>query len=99
MKNKAKYLRRRAKERENKKERITRQIKIDLQWAAIHEENRKRQQRMEEFQREWHVQEQKLVNILAKRLCQLSPEYEKQLRGKEALRTIGAIFRIFSDKI
>jgi Lon protease-like protein len=95
MKNKAKYLRRRAREKENKKDRAALQREIDHKWALIHEENRKRQKRMEEFQREWHVQEQRLVNVLAKRLCQLSPEYEKELRGKEAMRNIGAILRLF----
>jgi Lon protease-like protein len=98
MKNKAKYLRRRAREKENKQERAVRQREIDRKWAAIHEESRKRQQRMEEFEREWRKIEQRLVNILAKRLCQLSPEYEKELRGKQALQNIRGIFNALGGR-
>ena len=49
---------------------------------------------MEEFEREWRLQEQRLVNVLAKRLCQLSPEYEKELSSKEAMRNIRGIFGV-----
>ena len=52
---------------------------------------------MEEFEREWRLQEQRLVNVLAKRLCQLSPEYEKELRGKEAMKNIRGAFRALAQ--
>lgn len=91
MKNKTRYLRRKAKEKANKRERQERQKEIDRRWAKVHEENRQRQKLMEDARRQWQVLEQRLVNILAKRLCQLSPEYEKQLRGKQTVQSLLSI--------
>jgi hypothetical protein len=95
MKNKAKYLRRRVKEKANKLEQIQRQKKRDQEWLKIQDESRERQKRLLEFQKEWKKQEQNLVNVLAKRLCDLSPEYRESLRGKEAMKTIRDICNAF----
>ena len=88
----AKYRKRKARALENRKENKVEQRYRDDHWAKIKEKNHQDRLRMEEFEREWRLQEQRLVNVLAKRLCQLSPEYEKELRSKEAMKNIRNIF-------
>ena len=90
----AKYRKRKARALENRKENKVEQRYRDDHWAKIKEKNHQDRLRMEEFEREWRLQEQRLVNVLAKRLCQLSPEYEKELSSKEAMRNIRGIFGV-----
>jgi hypothetical protein len=91
----AKFKKRKARVLENRKEKVVRQRALDHQMYLIREKNRENIERMEEFKREWHKQEQALVNILARRLCQLSPEYAKELRGKEAIRHLRELASIW----
>jgi hypothetical protein len=88
----AKFKKRKARALENRRENARQQAIRDAHWAEIKEKNRQDRLRMEEFEREWRRVEQRLVNILAKRLCQLDPEYEKELRGKQAIANIKALF-------
>ena len=90
----AKYRKRKARALENRKENKVEQRYRDDHWAKLKEKNHQDRLRMEEFEREWRLQEQRLVNVLAKRLCQLSPEYEKELSSKEAMRNIRGIFGV-----
>ena len=89
-----KYRKRKAHALENKKQKAGAQKVRDAFWAGVKEKNHQDRLRMEEFEREWRLQEQRLVNVLAKRLCQLSPEYEKELSSKEAMRNIRGIFGV-----
>jgi hypothetical protein len=94
-----KYRRRRIREKANATDKSIRQREIDHKWVLIHEENRKRQLRMEELKREWHVQEQRLVNILAKHLCQLSPEYAKELSYQQFKRNMRGLSSLWGGMI
>jgi len=93
----AKFKKRKARALENRRENARQQAIRDAHWAEIKEKNRQDRLRMEEFEREWRRVEQRLVNILAKRLCQLDPEYEKKLRGKQAVADIKAIFGVLKE--
>lgn len=84
----AKFKKRKARALENRKEKLARQRVLDYQQYLIGEKNRKEVERLEEFKREWHKQEQALVNILAKRLCKLSPEYAKELSYQQFKRNM-----------
>ncbi len=72
-----KYRRRREREKKHK-------IRGEIRRRALEAQEYQRQERMrvtrETLLRDYAVQEQRLVNILAQRLCQLSPEYAKELR-------------------
>lgn len=89
----AKYRRRREKEKTAHVERKARQKRID---AADHQRWEKIRLERERVMKEWHEQEQLLVNILAKRLYQLSPEHARAAHAKATLRTWYQIGRIFS---
>ena len=93
----AKFKKRKAWALENRRENALQPAIRYAHWAEIKEKNRQDRLRMEEFEREWRRVEQRLVNILAKRLCQLDPDYEKELRGKQAIANIRALFGAFKE--
>jgi hypothetical protein len=86
----AKYRRRKEREKVNKTERMKRQRLIEAKWAAhrrkLEEERRRRQAELLPYR-------QQLVDVLARRLYQLSPYHASEARLKWWLQLPMAIFK------
>jgi hypothetical protein len=91
-----KYRRRRKKEAANHQDRERRQRELDHQRHLRVEEYRKRTQRLKEMARDDRAVDQRLVNVLALRLCQLSPAYHQELKHrhlKEVMKAVWSMWR------
>jgi len=86
------YRRRRIRERDAHAERVKRQRLADIEQARIRKAN---QERYLATKREYEKQEQALVDVLARRLYQLSPEHAAQARTRETFRMLKAVVRLF----
>jgi len=93
--NSDKYRRLKQREHDNRLEKESRQRVFDTKMADLREKNREQQAAMDEFRRQWTALDQRLVNILAKRLCELSPEYYKELKYRDFKGTMREIWSIW----
>jgi hypothetical protein len=85
-----KYRRRKEREKVNKMEHTKRQRIIEHQWAVLH---RRDIEHIERQRQELQTARKQLVDILARRLYQLSPEHASEARLNWWLRLPMAIFK------
>ena len=91
--NTTKYRRRREKEKIAHVERVERRRQEDIAYS------KQRQRELDQYlalKRDFYKQEQALVNVLAWRLYQLSPEYAEHARARAARETLHSIWNLFN---
>lgn len=88
----SKYRHRRKREQVAHIERVKRRRREDMERARSRQDL---EDRYLAVKREYHRQEQALVNVLARRLYQLSPEHAALARAREAIQVINSVWQIF----
>lgn len=87
----AKYRRRRQKAQIAHAQRVERRCRQEIEQARIARWTRERAEALRE---EYRVQEQRLVNVLAARLYQLSPEHAAEARLRHYIEFINQLWKI-----